>query len=352
MWNIKFLLAYLFLSFLIAFLITPLYIKFLYRFKLWKQIREEALVWKATEFAKLHKDKTWTPTMWWWMILLVIAILVFLSLFFKFYWNQIGEFIWFKIKYSLWNRNETYLSLFTLFTVWILWLVDDYMNVRWIWRTKWISAKFKMWWLIAFWAVWAYWFYFKLGHTSFNIPFIWNLNFWILYIPIFIFIIISMANAVNITDWLDWLAWWLLLFNYSVYAIISYNMNLFILSALCMIVVWTLIAFLWFNIKPAKFYMWDVWALALWANLWVIAMMTNTLIVLVIISWIYILEILSVIIQLTSKKLRNWKKVFRIAPFHHHLEAIWWKEESVVMRFWLIWMILSSIWLFTSYLLK
>lgn len=72
-------------------------------------------------------------------------------------------------------------------------------------------------------------------------------------------------------------------------------------------------------------------------------MMTDTLIVLLTISGIFIFEIVSVIIQLTSKKLRNGKKVFRIAPFHHHLEAIGWSEETVVMRFWLIGMILSVI---------
>ncbi len=80
--------------------------------------------------------------------------------------------------------------------------------------------------------------------------------------------------------------------------------------------------------------------------------MTNTLIVLLIISGVYILEILSVIIQLTSKKLRKGKKVFKIAPFHHHLEAIGWNEETVVMRFWLIGMILSAIGLVVSLLIS
>ena len=81
-------------------------------------------------------------------------------------------------------------------------------------------------------------------------------------------------------------------------------------------------------------------------------MMTNTLIVLVIISGVYILEICSVIIQIASKKLRNGKKVFRIAPFHHHLEAIGWSEETVVMRFWLIGMILSAIGLVVSLIIQ
>lgn len=73
------------------------------------------------------------------------------------------------------------------------------------------------------------------------------------------------------------------------------------------------------------------------------ALMTDTLLTLAIISGVYVLEIVSVIIQITSKKLRNGKKVFRIAPFHHHLEALGWAEETVVMRFWLIGMVLSAI---------
>ncbi len=73
------------------------------------------------------------------------------------------------------------------------------------------------------------------------------------------------------------------------------------------------------------------------------ALMTDTLLTLVIISGVYVLEIVSVIIQITSKKLRNGKKIFRIAPFHHHLEALGWAEETVVMRFWLIGMVLSAI---------
>lgn len=352
MWHLTFLLSYLIISFLLTLAVTPLFIKFLYKFKLGKQIREEALIGKATEFAKLHKAKTWTPTMWGALILGIVFFIVLISVVARYFWPQLKDVFNIRINNSLWNRNETYLALFTLAAAWLLGLIDDYLNVKWIWRTKWISAKIKMLSLILLASLWGYWFYFKLWYTSFNIPFFGNLHLWLFYIPIFIFIIIAMANAVNITDWLDWLAWGLLLFNYVVYAIITYNKWMFILSALCMIIVWALIAFLWFNIKPARFYMWDVWALALGANLWVMAMMTNTLIVLVIISWIYILEILSVVIQLTSKKLRNGKKVFRIAPFHHHLEAIGWKEESVVMRFWLIGMVLSSAWLLVSLLLK
>lgn len=307
---------------------------------------------KATEFAKLHKNKTGTPSMGAGIILLSIFSLVAVSVIIHLFSADIQSMFGVQIKYSLWNRNETYLTLFTLATVGIIGIVDDYLNVRGIGRTKGLSARVKMVLLTIFSGLGAYWFYVKLGHTSFDLPFLGTLHLGLLYIPIFIFIIIAMANAVNITDGLDGLAGGLLLFNYVVYAFITYNRGLFILSAICMLIVGALIAFLWFNIKPAQFYMGDVGSLALGANLGIMALMTDTITVLLIISGIYILEICSVIIQLTSKKLRNGKKIFRIAPFHHHLEAIGWSEETVVMRFWLIGIILSSIGLIASTIMK
>ena len=329
------------MTFVFGFFVTPYYIDFLKKFKLWKQIREEALSWKANEFFKLHKDKSWTPTMGWGVILATVFFMVLLSI--------ILQQLWFSNN-SLLNQKETYLSLFTLFTVWTLWAIDDFMNIRGIWRTKWLSAKFKMFWLLLFALLWALWFYFKLDWNLvndawefvrwINNPFGESWKIWAFFIPLFMLVIVSWANSVNITDWLDWLAWWLLLFCYWVYTFVCYQQELFLLSTLCFSIFGALMAFLWFNVKPAKFFMWDVWSLSLGANLWIIAMITNTLFILIIIGGIFILETLSVIIQLTSKKFRNGKKVFKIAPFHHHLEACWWPEENVVFRLWLIGLIL------------
>jgi len=333
-------------TFIIWLIIIPIFINHIRNLKLGKQIREDATIWKATEFAKLHKKKTGTPSMWWFVIIIVVFLMVIISILLQKFWL---------INNSLFNQQETYLPLFTLFSIWLLWLIDDYLNAKGIWKTKWISARVKMLWLLFFATIWALWFYYKLWWNIvdwlwdfvrwINNPFWENFKIWIYFIPLFIIVIISAANSVNITDWLDWLAGWLLLFSYSIYTYITYDQWLFLLSTLCISIVWVLIAFLWFNIKPAKLYMWDVGSLSLWATLWILAMLTNTIFVLLIICSIFILETISVIIQLTSKKLRNWKKVFIIAPFHHHLEAIWWAEETVVFRIWLIWMITSVIWI-------
>lgn len=340
-------------TFVVWLIMFPIFIDHIKNLKLWKQIREEWLIWKAIEFAKLHKNKVWTPSMWWTVIIFVVFLMVIISV--------LLQKLWF-VNNSLLNQRETYLPLFTLFTVWMLWLLDDYLNAKWVWKTKWISARVKMFWLTTFATLWALWFYYKLWWNVtdemwnflrwINNPFWEFIKIWYWFIPLFIIVIISSANSVNITDWLDWLAGWLLLFSYSIYTYITYDQWLFLLSTFCMTIVWSLIAFLWFNVKPAKIYMWDVWSLSLWATLWILAMITNTLFVLLITGTIFILETLSVIIQLTSKKLRNGKKVFRIAPYHHHLEAIWWSEENVVFRLRLIWIITSVIWIITYILQK
>ena len=321
-------------TFLVGFLFAPFYIQLLNRLKLWKQIRENATIGKAFKFFELHKHKKWTPTMGG---AVIIGTVLFMALF-----SELFQYLGL-INNSLINQKETYLSLFTLLSVALVWGVDDYMNIREIGKTKWLSAKFKMFWLILFAAFWAWWFYDKLGWSEIllKMPYMPGIELWFLFIPLFIFIIVAAANSVNFTDWLDGLAWGTLLFAYAVYAFITYDQWLFLLSTLCVSICGALVAFLWFNIKPAKFYMWDVGSLPLWANLWLMALLTNTLAILVIVWLIFILETLSVIIQLSSKKFRNGKKVFKIAPFHHHLEACGWSEETVVFRLWLVSLILS-----------
>jgi len=108
------------------------------------------------------------------------------------------------------------------------------------------------------------------------------------------------------------------------------------LAAFCGVIVGGLLAFLWFNIAPARFFMGDTGSMSLGVTLAIIALMTNTVLLLPIIGFLFVVESLSVIIQVTSKKLRNGKKIFLSAPIHHHFEAKGWPETKVVMRFWVI----------------
>lgn len=197
--------------------------------------------------------------------------------------------------------------------------------------------------LIAVSSIAAYWFYVRLKYQSIDIPFATTLGLessalqlgW-LYIPFFIFVVIGTANAVNVTDGLDGLAGGLLIIAFGAFALISYLSGLFVLAAFCGVIVGALAAFLWHNVPPALFYMGDTGSLALGGTLAVMAFMVNQVLVLPLIGFIFLVEMLSVIIQLTSKRLRNGKKVFISAPFHHHLEALNWGESKVTMRLWII----------------
>ncbi len=339
--NLIFILTSLIITAIITILLMPSGIRLFTRLWLGKNIRSEWLIGKALEFSELHAKKKGTPTMWGVIIIAIILWVVLVSVLIQYYGHGLSEIFGVSFRYSLWNRRETYIVIFTLVSVGIIGMVDDYLNIREIGRTKWLSVKVKMWLLILFAFVWAYWFYDKLSYSGMNLPFYGHVELGILYIPLFILILIATANSVNITDGLDGLAGGLLLFQFLAYGAITYLQGMFILSAFCMIIVGVLMWFLWYNIHPAKIFMGDTGSLALGATLAVIAMMTDTLLAFVVMSSIFIGETLSVIIQIASKKFRNGKKIFRIAPFHHHLEAIGWEEETIVMRLWLIGMVLT-----------
>lgn len=322
------------ISFLVTLLLTPAFLRLAYRFKLGKQIRDVSMDGKAaTMFHELHAKKSGTPTMggvvMWGSVVIVILISRLMAL--------LG---W--LPNSLLSRGEVYLPLFTLVAVGILGAVDDLFNVFQVGGGKGIKAKPKFLLLTAFAIVGALWFYYKLGFSSIHIPRVGDFSIGWWYIPLFILVIVATSNAVNITDGLDGLAGGLLIFAFIAFGAIAYAKGLTMLALFCGILIGTLLAFLWNNVPPALFYMGDTGALAFGATLGVIAMMTNSLVVLLIVGGVFIAETLSVIIQLVSKKLFG-KKVFLIAPIHHHFEKKGWGESKVTMRFWIIGGMLSVV---------
>lgn len=314
-------------AFAIALGLAPWFIRQLQKLKMGKQIREVTTDGKVAKlFHALHVGKSGTPTMGgiliWGTTLIVLGLSRLLSFF--------GVF-----DHSLINRKETYLPIFTLVTVALLGALDDYLNIKGIGKSKGLNVAPKFIWLTLFAAAGAWWFYFKLGYDQIHIPGIGDFFIGLWYIPLFILVIISTANAVNITDGLDGLAGGLSVIAFASFGAIAYMDGLFLLTAFCAIIAGATLAFLWFNIPPAKFYMGDTGSLSLGATLGVIAMLTDSVLILPFIGFIFVIETLSVIIQLTSKKVFK-KKVFHIAPIHHHFEHIGWPESQITMRFWMI----------------
>jgi phospho-N-acetylmuramoyl-pentapeptide-transferase len=281
---------------------------------------------KATLFRKLHLKKQGTITAGGILIWLTVLLVILFSRVLSFFGI---------IEESLLQRGEVYLPLFTLVVVGALGFIDDWWNVREIGKKKGIEAGPKMFFLFIFALLGAFWFYFKLEYTSISIPLLGTFDIGVWVFPIFIFVVLATSNAVNITDGLDGLAGGILIQSYGIFAALSYIRGHEFLAIFCGIIIACLLAFLWFNVPPAKFFMGDTGSLALGATLAVIAAMTDTLIILPVIGFIFVVEAASVIIQLFSKKVFK-KKVFKIAPIHHHFEKIGWSEPQIVMRFWLI----------------
>ncbi len=199
-----------------------------------------------------------------------------------------------------------------------------------------ISATSKLASLLFIGLLGGLWFYFRLGYNSIDIPHVGEVVVGAWYIPIFIFILVGTANAVNFTDGLDGLAGGLLVIAFAAFGILAYAQDLFILSAFCAVCMGAIAAFLWHNVPPALFFMGDTGSMALGGALAVMAMMIDDALILPIVGFVFVLEMLSVIIQLTSKRLRGGKKVFLAAPIHHHFEALGWGESKVTMRLWII----------------
>jgi len=336
--NLLLILTFTIATFAITILLYPLYIKLLKKRKAGKTIRSDAATWdKAVIFAKLHEHKAWTPTMWGGLFLLTMAVMVGISFLLQKTWI---------INHSLWDRNETYIILFGFFSMWLIWLIDDILNIHNVGKVKWLSMKRKMVWLILFSAWISYWFYRKLGIDYINLsPLFWIVHLW-WWFPILTFIAtIFIVNAVNITDWLDGLAWWLNIFVLLTFAVALFVSQRYLATTVLGVCAATLVAFMFFNINPAKVFMWDSWAFCLW---WLIAstayllnMSIGIFIPAVIVFLIFIIDLCTSWLQMFWKKVFH-HKLFPIAPFHHYLEYKWIKEYTIVMYMWLIQTILTT----------
>ncbi|MBA7696695.1 Phospho-N-acetylmuramoyl-pentapeptide-transferase [subsurface metagenome] len=209
------------------------------------------------------------------------------------------------------SRGQTLLPLGILLFAAIVGLIDDLIGVSKIGgRGKGLRVRTRLLIYTVIAVVGAYWFYFKLDWDLIHVPFVNDFNIGLWYIPIFLFIIIATAFSTNQTDGLDGLAGGVLLVAFSSYAVISYSQGRLELATFCGAIVGALLAFLWFNIYPARFFMGDTGSMSLGITLGVIAMLTNSLFFLPFIGFILVIESGSTIIQVVSKKVRHKKYFF------------------------------------------
>ena len=181
----------------------------------------------------------------------------------------------------------------------------------------------------------ALFFYYKLGYNSIYIPVYGDLTIGWLLIPLFILVVVSTSNAVNISDGIDGLAGGLLINAYAAFGVIAMFQGYYAIAGFCFTVVGALLSYVWFNIAPARFVMGDVGSFSLGTALGVVAMLTDTLVLLPIIGLVFVIEAGSSLLQITSKRIFH-KKIFIAAPIHHHFEAMGWPKTKVTMRFWVV----------------
>lgn len=287
-----------------------------------------------------HQKKNDTPTMGGLFVICILAVNVLL-------WSNLSKlYVW--------------LVLICMLSFGLIGFLDDANK---IWYNKGISAKlkFRLQFLVAL-VLSCAWYFLCSPDSRICIPFFKNFmpDIGVLLIPWATFIIIATSNAVNLTDGLDGLATGPLLLNFSTFAAIAYLAghakfaNYLIipfagsaeLTIFAMALIGALLGFLWYNAYPAQIFMGDVGSLALGGGLAFIALISRQEILLLISGGIFVAETMSVILQVASFKLRR-KRIFLMAPIHHHFELLGWKEAKITVRFWIISIILCVIALLT-----
>jgi len=312
-----------FTAFGLAMLITPLYTTLAYKYQWWKKPRETTTTGeKAKIFTALHAEKhrRHIPTMA--GIIAVISVAI-VTLLFNF-------------------SRLTYLPLLAMVGAGGIGLIDDIINLKGNGSgVAGMRTKMKFMSILTIAIVGGLYFYFRLDYHTIHMPlqflahnYTWDIGW--LMIPLFALVIVATANAVNISDGLDGLAGGLLVSAFAAFAVIAFFEQKYGVAGFCVAMIGALLSYVWFNIFPARFFMGDVGSFAFGTALGVVAMLTDTVVLLPIIGIVFVAEAGSSSIQIMSKKLRNGKKVFKIAPIHHHFEALGWPEAKVTMRFWVI----------------
>ncbi len=306
------------LSFL-AFIMTVIWgnplIQLLKYFKVGKIIREEG--------PKSHLEKLGTPTMGGFMIIAPVLLLTVLL--------NAATLLGFDIL-----GQSVLIPLLVLVSFGILGAIDDWEGIRGSRKGLGMRARTKLLVQIALGLVTA----FALKYII-NVPEMYwpgypeplSLGGW--YIPIATIIIVGFSNAVNFTDGLDGLAGLISATAFAAYGIIALMQGQVFLARFCYTIVGALFGFLWFNVHPAELIMGDTGSLAIGATLATFALMTGQWLVLPVIAIIPVSEIISVVLQVAYFKFTGGKRLFKMAPLHHHFELLGWSETQVVQRFWL-----------------
>lgn len=323
-------------TFILGIAITPVLSHYFYKYKMWKK-RDRSLDTTSEAFKEIHKDKIATElstpcvggSVIWISVLLCVGILYGLSLLFP---------TPFTVKFNFLSRAQTLVPLGIFVLGALLGLIDDMLEIRGLSnftrKTKWYTWA-KIFCITAIGLVAGLWFYSKLGISSIAIPFDGRLELGLLFVPFVVALMLAVFSG-GVIDGIDGLSGGVMVSIFVAYAAIAFSHHQFDMAALCAAIAGGTLAFLWFNIPPARFYMGETGMMALTVTLGAVAVMTDSVLILPIAAFPLLITSLSVILQKASRALRNGKRIFKVAPLHHHFEAIGWPKYKVTMRYWVI----------------
>ena len=322
------------LAFFLGLFFTPIATHFFYKYKMWKKYSRNSDV-TAPEFPKIHNEKEELKTPRVGGIIIWISVLLTTLIF---YLASILFPSSFSYKMNFLSRNQTLIPLFTLLVGSLIGLWDDFIQIYGTGRFARDDVSWRKWkaMLVALISLLiGIWFFYKLGMTSFHIPFVGEMYLGILIIPFFIIVALATFSG-GVIDGIDGLSAGVLASIFAAYSVIAYAHNQIDIAAFSGVITGATLAFLWFNIPPARFYMGETGIMGLTITLATLAFLTDSILILPIVALPLVLTSLSVILQMFSKKLRGGKRLFKLSPIHHHFEAMGWPSHKVTMRFWVL----------------
>jgi phospho-N-acetylmuramoyl-pentapeptide-transferase len=322
-------------SFLVGIVLTPVATHFFYKYRMWRRVARIDNLPKEGGFANIHDTKAEVSTPRTGGMIIWIAVIVTVCIFFivdAVFMNQASSKLYFI------SRSQTVLPLGALILASLVGLGDDFLQIFGTgkWSTDPIVLRFiKIGIILALGLGIGWWFFAKLGISTLYIPWYGTIALGYLFIPFFIIVMLAVFSS-SVIDGIDGLSGGVLASIFFAYTLISFFHNQINLSAFCAVVTGAILAFLWFNIPPARFYMGESGMIGLTVTLSVIAFLTDTVLLIPVIAFPLFITSLSVILQMLSRKFRNGKKVFLFAPLHHHFEALGWPKYKVTMRYWIV----------------
>lgn len=328
-------------AFFIALALTPIATHFFYKYKMWKKYSRN-LDAHAEEFHTIHNEaeELVTPR--------VGGIIIWVSALFTTMIFFLASTLFPSLateKMNFLSRNQTIIPFFTLLMGALIGLWDDLIQIYGNGIFARDDASWRKWkaMMVAGVSVLiGMWFFYKLGLTSLHIPFGGDIYLGILIIPFFVIVALATFSG-GVIDGIDGLSGGVLASIFGAYSIIAFANNQIDLAAFSGVLMGVTLAFLWFNIPPARFYMGETGIMGLTITLSTLAFLTDSVFILPVVALPLVISSGSSIIQLLSKKFRGGKRVFLLAPIHHHFEAIGWSSYKVTMRFWVLSVIFAII---------